>query len=478
MRPLEFLLLALNFLALLSPLGSRFGGIRAAQLFVFSAVLAGIAQTVLEGARWQMTPAYAVTAVLFASLVATGILKAKLAPNYGRTGLLWCRAGVGLGIVALTLATVLSGALPVFRFPPPTGPYAIGTLIYHWVDQTRAEVFSADPADRRELMVQIWYPAKPDPTAERVRYLHDGAILTPVAQLLNLPGFVFTHLKFVPTNAVLSALVADDRAAYPVLIFSHGRGGFRQHNTFQVEELVSHGYIVVAIDHPYAAARVDFPDGRRAHFDHRMLDRRFIDGVIPFLAQDVSFTLDQLAVLNRADTHGILTDKLDLQQIGIFGVSLGGVVTAEACLRDARLRACLPMDNFMPDDVVRQGLLQPTMWISRDAKTMRREGWAEADIEETQTSMRSTFQGLKARGYLVLIPGMFHQNFSDFPYFVTSALDIWLGLDGPINARRGHAIVNAYSVAFFDRHLKGATATPVLDGPDARYPEVVFERNK
>jgi hypothetical protein len=27
-----------------------------------------------------------------------------------------------------------------------------------------------------------------------------------------------------------------------------GRGGYRQHNTLQVEELVSHGYIVAAID--------------------------------------------------------------------------------------------------------------------------------------------------------------------------------------------------------------------------------------
>jgi hypothetical protein len=57
-----------------------------------------------------------------------------------------------------------------------------------------------------------------------------------------------------------------------VLIFSHGRGGYRQHNTMQVEELVSHGYIVAAIDHPYAATGVVFPDGRIAAFDPRMFD--------------------------------------------------------------------------------------------------------------------------------------------------------------------------------------------------------------
>jgi len=35
-------------------------------------------------------------------------------------------------------------------------------------------------------------------------------------------------------------------------------------NTFQIEELTSHGYIVVAIDQPYAAAVVVFPDMRQA----------------------------------------------------------------------------------------------------------------------------------------------------------------------------------------------------------------------
>jgi hypothetical protein len=36
-------------------------------------------------------------------------------------------------------------------------------------------------------------------------------------------------------------------------------------------------------------------------------------------------------------------------------------------------------------DVIRSGLYQPTIWLSWDAETMWREGWTEADIEETQT---------------------------------------------------------------------------------------------
>ena len=65
-----------------------------------------------------------------------------------------------IGALGLGIAVALPMMVPVFGFPHPTGPYEIGTLTYHWVDASRSEVFAADPKERRQLMVQIWYPAK------------------------------------------------------------------------------------------------------------------------------------------------------------------------------------------------------------------------------------------------------------------------------------------------------------------------------
>lgn len=65
----------------------------------------------------------------------------------------------------------------------------------------------------------------------------------------------------VTTHAVAAAPVAAGLARYPVPILPVGATGFRQINTFQVEALVSHGYIVAAIDQPGVAANVVFPDG-------------------------------------------------------------------------------------------------------------------------------------------------------------------------------------------------------------------------
>jgi hypothetical protein len=67
---------------------------------------------------------------------------------------------------------------------------------------------------------------------------------------------------------------------------------------------------------------------------------------------------------------------------------------------------------------------------------------------------------------------MFHINFTDASYW--SPLLPLLGLVGPLDAQRGFAIVNAYSLAFFDQTLEGRPST-LLDGPAKQYPEVRLE---
>jgi hypothetical protein len=345
-------------------------------------------------------------------------------------------------------------------------------VTYHWVDASRREIFVSDPAVRRELMVQVWYPAKTESSARRAPYIDDPTTLVPLAHLLHLPGCVFRHLKRVRTNAVEAAPVVVGPSAFPLLICSHGRGGYRQEDTWLVEELVSQGYIVAAIGHPYAASGVGFPDGRRAMFDARMRDREFVGSKIPYLAQDASFALDKLIAANGADPRGILAGRIDTSRVGIFGLSLGGEVSAQAALEDERIRACLVMDVWMPAEVVSRGLCQPTMFLTRDAETMELEGWSAADVSETLTTMRAVYETLPAAGYFVVVHGMFHQDFSDAP--LLSPLTSLLGLTGPIERQRAHDILTAYSLAFFDSMLKGRQ-TSLLDASSPCYPEVEVE---
>ena len=153
---------------------------------------------------------------------------------------------VALGVMGLAMFIALRIMLPVFHFPRPGGPYAIGTLTYHLTDSKRAEIFGTDASARRELMVQIWYPAKtaellPSPSLAAPYVQNAHALANALSQLNNLPSALFGQFKFVTTDAILGAPVADEKSSYPVLFFLQGATGFRQMNTFQVEALVSQG---------------------------------------------------------------------------------------------------------------------------------------------------------------------------------------------------------------------------------------------
>ena len=500
MRPLETLLFLANLLTFLVLVIPR---LRAARWMSYPAVIAlliAIVQVLAEGPRWQMVPAYALTVLLLCVWLLQNRGVTMMITRQKRASRLATGLAIGLGVLWLVVSLALPVALPVFSFPPPGGPYGIGTLTYHWVDMTRPEVFSTDPNARRELMVQVWYPALKNSSSPHAPYLQDSdAVMTAVAQLHNLPDFSLHHLEYVTTNGADAAPVADDKPDYPVLIFLEGLTGYRQMNTFQVEELVSHGYIVVGIDQPGAAASVIFPDGHKVGgLSKDQMDpltqqsvspqepaptfngKTFGDGIIPYFGEDVPFTLDQLASLNTSDPDGILTGKLDLQHTGMFGVSFGGIVGAEACLHEPRLKACLMEDVFMPADVVDKGLQQPAMWITRPADTMRLEreksgGWTEKDIAQTQTTMRAVYDSLPGDGYFVQIPGMFHIDLTDLTY--VSPLFPTIGFSGPIGVQRAHDIINAYTLAFFDKQLKGTT-TPLLNGPAKQFPEVTFETRR
>jgi pimeloyl-ACP methyl ester carboxylesterase len=493
MRPIETLLIVANFLTFLVLAVPRLRTIHWIGYAVLITPALAVVQIFLEGPRWEMVPAYVLTGLFLIVRAGQRLVKTNWAAKRSLSRRLVMGGAIVLCLPGLGLSAALPTVLPVFHFPRPSGPYQIGTLTYHWVE-SRHEIFSTDPNAHRELMAQVWYPVKGDTSSVRAPYVQDASALSAaITRAHDLPGFTFDHFQYVTTNAIPSAPVATDRPNYPVLIFLTGLSGFRQANTLRIENLVSYGYIVVGLDQPYTAASVVFPDGRQitgwtdaqlSPFYYQSLSPVepaptlngvvLKQGIIPYLTQDVSFTLDQLTALNTADPNGILTGRLDLQRAGIFGHSLGGMIASEACHTDSRLKACLMMDVAMPAGVVQAGLRQPAMWLTRPASDMRLEQWKESDITQTLNTMRAVFNEEPAGdGYYVSVPGMFHLNFTDAPLF--TPLGPLAGFTGPINAQRGFDIVNAYELAFFDQHLEDHPAT-LLDGPSKDYPEVSFSK--
>jgi len=149
MRPLEVASLVCLAMALLA-LALRAGalGTRRA-LFGLTAGLMGL-QALVEGSRWQLVPAYVVTAIGVALVVRPA--RGAGAGSRGRRA-----ACVVSAVMALVVAGLLPALLPVPSFPSPEGPHPVGTVTFLLEDPARHD--DGEPGRGRRLMAQAWYPA-------------------------------------------------------------------------------------------------------------------------------------------------------------------------------------------------------------------------------------------------------------------------------------------------------------------------------
>jgi hypothetical protein len=481
MRPFEITLIIVLFAFLLN-----WGINKKHRYFWYWSIVVAFAtllQIFIEGMRWQMFPAYFLALLLVISF----FLKNKILR----------RIVFYTAISLVMIATIFATFFPVFKFNKPAGKFDIGTLTYHLTDTSRKEFFSDKSNRKREIMMQIWYPAKKNIREKFAPYIEDAETFTPaLAELFGYPKFLFTHLKYVKSNAISNAKISNADEKFPVLIYHTGINGCRQLNTFLIQELVSQGYIVAGIDNPGAVAFVQFPDGefikglpieKIQALTHQSIEDlteipklngiEMKDGVIPYFSKDISFVISCLEKINKTDFQKILTHHVDTNKIGVFGVSLGGIVVAEATLNDNRIKACLIMEAPMPKDVMKNGLKTPTMIMTRDAETMRLErkrsgGWTEKDIQQHQYSMKNIYDRLPSEGYFIQIPKMFHVDFTDLPLWFPYGK--FFGITGGLKIGEAHQIINSFSVAFFDKELKGKESE-FLKKPNKIFPNVIFK---
>jgi len=56
---------------------------------------------------------------------------------------------MAVGLLWLAFAAALPVWVPLFEMPNPSGPYAVGTPSFAFIYQSRSEIFTPDPADKR-----------------------------------------------------------------------------------------------------------------------------------------------------------------------------------------------------------------------------------------------------------------------------------------------------------------------------------------
>lgn len=356
-----------------------------------------------------------------------------------------------------SLASTASGELPAgttrVTLPEPTGEHAVGRSTLHLVDEDREDVWVGGP---RELMTTLWYPARSQegPPAPYLTEAESAFIVE--AQGLDLPSDVL-H-SGVGTHSLSEVQPAETEDGFPLVVLSPGAGHNRMWFSSLAEDLASRGFVVAAVDHAYEAAPVEFPDGIRVQehsTDFRLgaLNR----------AEDVSFLLDRLT---GPDPAWSWSHVIDASRVGMAGHSWGGSATAETLRVEERVDAGINLDGPYYSPVAQEGVDEPLALIENG------QGHTWEGVEEVWPHLRGWRQWIR-------MEGSGHSNGID-QGLVTDQLggrdlyspEEWRNLYGDIPLEQGLELVRAYSLAFFDHHLRDGDQ-PLLEDPESIHPELV-----
>jgi len=370
-------------------------------------------------------------------------------------------------ILLLLSSFFAAGQSQTESLPKPTGKYFVGVTYLGFVDHNRKELFDNKQEKDREITVKTWYPS--DIKSDFEPYLLNSESEFAI-KYLQFPE-IFRTLK---TNSSRDVPVSSKENKYPVLIFSHGWGEHYSQNSVLMEELASHGYIVFSISHHYECKFSSFPDGRFFYID--MTSQRLqkimgemrdpkamaviqkfssasndlerlqvftdMEKVLPmgltesskYWAEDISFFIDQLYGLNDEDKF--FKNKLNLNGIGVFGMSLGGFASNEVSMLDNRVRACVSMDGGFHGLISKGEIKVPTMFLNSN----RYLGYGNIFTNRSEMDC-----------YCFTVRNSDHINFSDYSIYPIPAAKPLLG---SIEGGKVIEIMNIMVLNFFDKYLK------------------------
>ncbi|MFN0153130.1 MAG: Cpe/LpqF family protein [Gaiella sp.] len=333
------------------------------------------------------------------------------------------------GLVGFLRITAAAAA-PAVALPAPSGREVVGTDVVQLVDRARGG---------RRLMLTRWYPAVPS-ARNRPAAAYASPRLTAV---LGIPR--------VRVHAHSGARALPGRL--PVVLFSPGGDTPRVLYQALAEDLASHGYLVIAVDHT-GEAPVEFPGGRIG------LPTWWTN---PPKAATLEASLGKSQATRVLDLQLILRSlsmpsngpRPDLRRIASMGHSLGGSTSAALMRVEPRILAGIDLDGSIFGTAAKRGVPRAFLVVL---------GGRGLD-----PSTRSLLEHSTGPRIGLNIAGLQHMSFSDLPVLAPSSLNVgkWRASAQDIVIQR------VYVRAFLDRYVLGLPS-PLLDGPSPRYPRVTF----
>ncbi len=320
----------------------------------------------------------------------------------------------------------------IFGLPAPTGSFAVGTR-------------SVQLPDGR--FAQYWYPRLWPAGESRAPYRR-GERGTAARRLLR---------SAMRTNS--SAGGEPAAGPHALIVYVPSWGGQRGENTALMQELASHGYVVVAADDVEIGPPLDFSTSAalirtRLHADVRV--RR--------AAARTTELVTSGSQAHAGSAFGLFGAQVDPSAIGVLGYSFGGAVAGQLARTDTRVCAAVNLDGWMFGDAASEGVPQPFLIVGTGAPD-RAGSEPLTGVTARDSTYTSIFDALNDRqiirglerhgGYYIALNGSRHAAFCDdalWPALHASARP------GPLGGRRVHRIVGTYVTAFFNRYLRARTS--------------------
>lgn len=361
-----------------------------------------------------------------------------------------------LPMVAVVLLIFPADSMAQRPDAPPyamRGPYAVGT-----------QELQLDDSER-PLTMTVWYPTSGTEAAHTYQYL-----------VLELEG-----------QALLDGPILLGDTPYPLIVFSHGSGGYRLQSLYLTEHLASYGFVVVAADHPRnTILETGDEEGFLANFALRPLD----------VLRKIEFM-----TANNNDRFG---GMIDTNNIAVVGHSFGGYTafaTGGAQLNSDSLANALQEDDIDAGGTLTQlatyrGLdeVPATLWPATTSPNVRAvvglapafsftfssDGIAGVDVPSLilvgsqdsltppETEANVYFENVSSpEKYLGIFDYADHYIFANDCTPIVIQLDLFEACSDPVwDMQRAHDITNHFTTAFLLAYLQNdADALAVLNEP-------------
>lgn len=392
----------------------------------------------------------------------------------------WAVAAKALALHLILFCSTATALIATpFSVPPSDAPElaAIGNMPVGWKTITltnpdqpdipkMVKTFGIASKTDRTLKVEIWYPARAAENSMRVQY---QATLPRAKSQDKKADFSY------PGIAIKDAPPLSGKQ-YPLVLVSHGFGGWGTFMTYLTENLASKGYVVAAIDH----ADAPFTDGGGFALS--------FGSTIVHRARDQQFVLEQLLAMAKVGGAESVGGIIDAQSIGVIGYSMGGfgaLATAGAGYDPAS-----PTFKQIPAKLISPFAEGDAKFIQSRLKAIKalvliapwggqpaNRAWSAKSLQSIQTpalfivgdqddivdyrqGVAHLFDNLKSASRHMLVYQSARHNTGGNPAPVEAHGDFVSReyFDEPVWRKdRLNAINQHFVTAFLDRHLKGMT---------------------